>query len=193
MGFASHTSMKTSIAAKLTLIALFIALPVSSAISGELSTVINGKSFHLNASEDWNEDNFGFGLEYEFASESRWKKVVMANGFRDSNEQMSYMAGGGIHRNLFQTRHLRGLYLDAGLNAFLMTREDVNDNRPFPGALPSLTIGNRYLGFNLSYLPKTVVEKIYDSRMRDESIKGIVFVQFKVRVGEIFAANHSSQ
>ncbi len=181
--------MKLSIAARLTLVAVFVSVPMSSALSGELSTVINGKSIHLNAAEDWNEDNFGFGLEYQFATESRWKTIVMANGFRDSNEKMSYMAGGGLHRNLFATDYFQGLYLDAGVNAFLMTREDVNDNRPFPGALPSVTIGNRYMGFNLSYLPKTAVEKLYDAHMMDESLTGILFVQFKVNVGQLLAAN----
>ena len=62
----------------------------------------------------------------------------MANGFQDSNEDMSYMVGGGLHRNLFATDRLRGFYVDAGLNAFVMTREDVEDGSPFPGILPTL-------------------------------------------------------
>ncbi|MDH3266117.1 MAG: hypothetical protein OEM25_04040, partial [Gammaproteobacteria bacterium] len=123
----------------------------------------------------------------QFATQSRWKKVVMVNGFRDSNEEMSYMAGAGIHRTLFSTDRLNGFYLDAGINAFLMTRKDVNDNKPFPGALPSLTVGNRYAGLNLTYLPKQAVEKLYDARMEDETISGIVFLQFKVNVGKIMA------
>jgi hypothetical protein len=104
----------------------------------------------------------------------------MANGFQDSNEDMSYMAGGGLHRNLYETDRLRGFYVDAGLNAFLMTREDVDDGRPFPGILPSLTLGNRYVGMNLTYLPKQAVEKFTSARMQDESTSGIVFLQFKV-------------
>jgi len=179
--------MKILNAASFTLISLLITLPLSSAIGGELSTVFNGKSIHVNASEDWNDDNYGLGLEYQFATQSRWKKVVMVNGFRDSNEEMSYMAGAGIHRTLFSTDRLNGFYLDAGINAFLMTRKDVNDNKPFPGALPSLTVGNRYAGLNLTYLPKQAVEKLYDARMEDETISGIVFLQFKVNVGKIMA------
>jgi len=106
----------------------------------------------------------------------------MANGFRDSNEEMSYMAGGGLHRNLFETDRLRGFYVDAGLNAFLMTRKDVNDNRPFPGILPSLTVGNQYVGFNLTYMPRQAVQKLYDKELADETISGIVFLQFKVNI-----------
>ena len=65
--------MKTVNAARLTLLALFIVLPLSSATAGEFSTVINGKSFHIGASQEWNEDNYGLGLEYTFKRESRWK------------------------------------------------------------------------------------------------------------------------
>lgn len=174
--------MKRISTARLALLVLCLALPVSPGIAGELSAVFNGRSYHIDAAEDWNEDNYGLGLEYEFTSQSRWKSRLMANGFRDSNDEMSYMAGGGLHRNLFATDRLRGFYIDAGINAFLMTRQDVNDNRPFPGVLPSLTVGNEYVGFNLTYLPRQAVEKLYDQQMSDESISGIVFLQFKVNI-----------
>lgn len=177
--------MKTVNAARLTLLALFLALPLASAAAGEFSTIINGKSFHIGASEEWNEANYGLGIEYTFKRDSRWKPQLMANGFRDSNEDMSYMVGGGLHRNLYDTDRLNGFYIDAGINAFVMTRSDVNGNKPFPGALPSLTVGNRYVGINLTYLPKVAVEKMYDSKMADESIRGIVFLQFKFNVSQI--------
>jgi len=156
------------------------------AMAGELSAVLNGRSFHIGAAEEWNENNLGLGVEYEFASESRWKTILLANGFRDSNESMSYMAGAGLHRTLFDTPRLGQFYVDVGINAFLMTREDVNGNRPFPGVLPSLTIGNRYAGINVTYLPVQAVEKLTAARMADESINGIVFVQFKVSVSRLF-------
>ena len=181
--------MKKLPIAVLTLCSMLSVLPVSSAMAGDINAIINGKSIHVGATEDWNEDNYGLGLEYQFATKSRWKKQLMVNGFRDSNEEMSYMAGGGIHRNLFATDRLHGFYVDAGINAFLMTRKDVNDNRPFPGALPSLAVGNRYMGFNLTYLPKKAVEKLYDARMMDETMSGIVFLQFKVGLSQLFSPN----
>ena len=174
--------MNARIAFTLTIVAVILSVGPQEAVGGELSAVINGKSFHLGASKDWNEDNYGLGLEYQFNSKSRWKSRLMANGFRDSNEQMSYMAGGGIHRELYATERLNGFYVDAGINAFLMTREDVNDNRPFPGVLPSLTFGNEFVGMNLTYLPKKAVEEIYDQQMTDRSMSGIVFLQFKFSV-----------
>lgn len=168
------------LARRLALALIIAAVPFASALAGEFATVINGKSFHLGASQNWNEDNVGLGFEYQLRDSTRWKPILMANGFRDSNDAMSYVAGAGLHRNLLSTRRLSGLYLDAGLNAFVMTREDVNGNRPFPGILPSVTLGNRYAGINLTYLPKTAVEKAFDQQMRDDSIKGIIFLQFKI-------------
>lgn len=161
----------------------------STAMAGELSAVLNGRSFHIGAAEDWNENNLGLGVEYQFASQSRWKKILLANGFRDSNERMSYMAGAGLHRTLFDTSRLGDFYVDAGISAFVMTRQDVNGNRPFPGVLPSLTIGNRYAGINLTYLPVQAVEKLTGARMVDDSVSGIVFLQFKVSVSQLRPAD----
>jgi len=176
--------MNTSHCARLILGGLLTLLaPI--AMAGELSAVLNGRSIHIGAAEEWNENNLGLGVEYQFASESRWKKILMANGFRDSNEGMSYMAGAGLHRTLFDTHRLGNLYVDVGVNAFLMTRKDVNDNQPFPGVLPSLTIGNRYGGINVTYLPVQAVEKLTGARMVDGSISGIVFLQFKVSVNQL--------
>ena len=171
------------------LVAALLALTSTAAVAGGLSAVINGRSIHVDASEDWNENNTGLGLEYRLGGDSRWKKQLMVNGFRDSNDNLSYMAGAGLHRSLFSSERLHGFYIDAGVNAFLMTREDVNDNRPFPGVLPSLSFGNRYAGFNITYLPRKAVESVYDARMTDATISGIVFVQFKVDVSQLLPAD----
>lgn len=164
---------------------LLLALAAPSAMAGSLSAVINGKSIHVDATEDWNENNVGLGFEYQLPTTSRWKTQLMVNGFRDSNEEMSYMAGAGLHRTLFATERFNGFYVDAGINAFLMTRQDINGNRPFPGALPSLSFGNRYAGFNVTYLPAKAVESMTDVRMADDGTRGIFFVQFKVAVSQL--------
>lgn len=171
------------------LIALLVAAPASFAWAGNVNAVLNGRSIHIDSTEEWNENNVGLGLEYEFRSNSRWKKQVMVNGFRDSNEDMSYMAGAGLHRNLFASDALNGFYVDAGINAFVMTRQDVNDNRPFPGAVPSLTFGNRNFGMNLTYLPVKAVEKLLDASMLDDTASGIFFLQFKVNVNQLLPRN----
>lgn len=168
---------------------LLTALPAAPATAGKANAVINGVSYHVNSTYDWNEENLGIGFEYEFGDDSsdtsKWKKIVMVNGFRDSNEEMSYMAGGGLHRQLFYTERLSGFYVQAGVNAFIMTRDDVNNNRPFLGALPSLTVGNRNLGFNLTYLPKQAVQSMADVKMVDPTMSGVLFMQFKISIDQL--------
>jgi len=164
------------------LILMFVATP---AVAGQLHLLINGKSFHVDSDYDWNEDNVGVGIEYEFDSRSRWIKIAMANGFRDSQNDMSYMAGVGLHRRIFATDRFAEVYVNIGINVFLMTRKDINDNRPFPGALPSLTVGNRYGGINLSYVPKKVVHDFAKADIADPDINGVFFLQIKIRLDEL--------
>jgi hypothetical protein len=166
-----------------TAIGLVLALASAPAAqAGQWSAVLNGKSYHLGSSYDWNESNYGAGIEYQFASASRWKTVVMANGFVDSTENMSYMAGGGLHRRMIESERYADFYIDLGINAFLMTRDDYEDGRPFPGVLPSLSVGNRHMGINLTYLPKVAVEKLTNATINDPSLSGIMFLQFKFSV-----------
>jgi len=166
-------------------IVLLATLPVTTAFAGDLSLVINGRSHHFDSSYEWNENNYGLGLEYQFETTSRWKRIVMANGFTDSNDRMSYMAGAGLHRRLLETDRLAGFYIDAGINAFIMTREDYNDNNPFPGLLPSLSFGNRYGGFNLTYLPGEAIQDMVNADFVDPTISGVLFVQFKLSLSQL--------
>ncbi len=164
---------------------LLLLLAFSPAHAGNINAVLSGKSYHLDASHDWNENNTGLGIEYEFEQTGAWKTVAMANGFRDSTNTMSYMAGAGLHRRIYETDQLAGFYVYAGINAFLMTRDDVNNSKPFPGLLPSLSVGNRKVGFNLTYLPKQAIETMTDSYVTDPTVTGIVFLQFKVRLDQL--------
>jgi len=160
-------------------------LAASPATAGKTSAVVNGKSFHFNSSYNWNENNYGFGLEHEFEQKSAWKWVAMANGFRDSTDNMSYMAGAGLHRRLYETDKLAGFSIYAGINAFLMTREDVNGSKPFPGVLPSVTIANDKVGLNFTYLPRKAVEETMDAQIVDPTISGILFMQFTVNLDQL--------
>lgn len=157
----------------------------SRADAGESHLVINGRSYHIDSTYNWNEDNLGLGLEYQFKQESAWRRIAMANGFRDSTDVMSYMAGFGLHRRLYETNRFGGFYVYAGLNAFVMTRDDVNSGELFPGILPSLSVGNRGFGVNLTYLPRQAVQETTSSHVVDPTISGIVFMQFKVNMSQI--------
>jgi hypothetical protein len=167
--------------------ALILATLSTPADASKTHLVINGKSIHVNSDYDWNEDNYGVGVEYEFETHSRWIKTAMANAFLDSEENMSYMAGFGLHRRLLMSERYAGLYFDAGLNLFVMTREDVENNRPFPAVLPSMTVGNRYGGINLSYIPKKFVHDVGHANVVDPNIGGIIFLQAKIRMDAFFS------
>lgn len=148
---------------------------------GKWDVVLNGRAVHMHASREWNENNWGLGVEREFSSTSRWVKVALANGFRDSMDHLSYMAGGGIKRRfrLFDDR----FYIDLGAIGFVMTREDVNHNAPFPGVLPALTLGTKHVAINVTYLPERAVDGLTNANRRDPTLNGILFIQCKLDVG----------
>ena len=66
-----------------------------------------------------------------------------------------------------------------------MTRDDVNGSKPFPGILPSISIGNDNVGLNLTYLPKKAVEEITNSTVLDPTLSGILFLQVKVSMEQL--------
>lgn len=140
--------------------------------------VLNGRAIHLNAEQQWNEDNWGLGLEREFNTEGRWIRVALANGFKDSVGEPSYMAGGGVKRRFRVVSD--NFYVDIGVVGFLMTREDVNGNKPFPGALPALTIGGKRIALNITYMPDAVVDRITHANLQDPKMEGVLFLQLKL-------------
>ncbi len=159
-------------------------LSATAAYADDWNLLLNGKAIHLNASRDWNESNFGLGIEREFDSGSRWVKLAMANGYRDSDDNMAYMAGGGIKRRFGLGPLLAPeWHVDLGVIGFLMTREDVDDNRRFPGALPVVSVGNGQIAVNMTYVPTSVVEDTIPLRVHDESVDGVLFLQFSFDLG----------
>ena len=145
---------------------------------GGWDVVLNGRSVHMNAAYKWNEDNWGLGIEREFASSSPWIKVALANGFKDSMGDPSYMAGGGLKRRFWV--HSDDFYVDLGAIAFVMTREEVKHNKPFPGILPAATFGFKRVALNLTYLPESVVNRVTSSKKYDPSMEGVFFLQLKL-------------
>lgn len=140
--------------------------------------VLNGRSVHVNAAHDWNEENWGLGIEHEFNGDGRWVKVALANGFKDSAGEPSYMAGGGLKRRfrLFSNH----AYFDVGVIGFVMTRADVNHNQPFPGALPAVTFGLKRVAVNVTYLPEAAVDRVTDAQLVDPKMNGVFFIQLKL-------------
>jgi hypothetical protein len=159
--------------------------------------VLNGRAVHMNATHEWNEDNWGIGIEREFAATGPWVRVALANGFSDSMGNPSYMAGGGIKRR-FRMGRSEDFYVDLGGIAFLMTREHVNGDRPFPGVLPAATFGFKRVALNMTYLPEAIADRVTHSRTYDPTMHGVFFLQLKLdaslfglgnRNGPFFARN----
>ena len=82
-----------------TIASSFALRPAEGQSEGGWDVVLNGRAVHMNASGDWNEDNWGLGMEREFASSSPWVKVALINGFEDSMGDPSYMAAGSSPGN----------------------------------------------------------------------------------------------
>jgi hypothetical protein len=167
--------------------------------AGQWDIVLNGRSVHVDADRDWNESNYGLGIEHEFNPEARWVKVALGNGFRDSDDRMSYMGGGGIKRRFRLPLGQGRVHMDVGAIGFLMSRQDVNQNQAFPGVLPAFSVGTRDFSINLTYLPGQFAEQFTGARTADPSLDGIFFMQFKLNArlfgfggnarGAAFAAN----
>jgi hypothetical protein len=150
---------------------------VSIQAQGDWDVVVNGRAVHVGAKKPWNEQNWGLGFEREFDSSGRWVKVALANGFKDSLEHPSYMAGGGIKRRFLFSDDL---YVDVGVVGFFMTRKDVDHNRPFPGALPAVTFGSKRVAVNVTYMPDIVVDRVTNVKLRDPDMDGVFFIQLKL-------------
>jgi antimicrobial peptide resistance and lipid A acylation protein PagP len=124
-----------------------------SAHADELGLVLNGRAIHLDPPKKLNEANWGLGLEYNYTKRAGWVPFLTASGFKDSNDNPSYYAGGGIKKRFTLSRGAYGTYVDAGAVAFLMTRENYQNNQPFPGILPVLSVGMNRLALNVTYVP----------------------------------------
>lgn len=132
---------------------VFSSLVVGIARADELHLLVNGKAIHINPppGSNLNEENWGAGVQYDWAPrDGKWVPFATASGFRDSNRNPSYYAGGGV------LRRFQGdvLHADIGIVGFAMVREDFKHNRPFPGVLPAFSAGTERISVNMTYIPK---------------------------------------
>ena len=149
-----------------------VVLTSAPARADQWSLLINGKAIHLEElpGTDLNEDNWGAGVQYDFdMTKGKWVPFVTASGFKDSNENPSYYAGGGTVRRFSFGKEKNSLHLDAGVVAFLMIRKDFMSGDPFPGILPVISFGTDRVALNVTYIPKV-----------DPKMVPIVFFQLKI-------------
>ncbi len=155
------------------------ALVSTGAQAGDLSLLINGKAIHIDppANKNYNENNWGAGIQYDFdaiGQNKNWVPFATISGFKDSLKEPSYYAGAGLVRRYVPLSSYDALHVDAGLVAFFMTRKDYKDNQPFFGMLPVLSVGNQRVAINMTYVPKV-----------DPKMVALVFIQLKVTLGAI--------
>ena len=142
------------------------------ATADELSLLINGKAIHFDAAnKNFNEKNWGAGFQYDWAPVNQhWIPFAMASGFKDSNRNPSYYAGGGMMRRY----QFNGLHFEAGAIGFLMIRKDFNNDRPFIGVLPAFSVGTKRIAVNMTYIPKVEPKAV-----------PLVFFQLKINLSNL--------
>lgn len=142
------------------------------AVADELALVINGKAIHLKDG-NYNEENWGLGINYDFAERDNWVRFVHGSTFKDSSNHTSNYLGGGTKRRFHLETDLDGWHADVGVIAFLMTRQDYHNNNPFPGALPFVAVGKGWFTLNATYIPSISPKHV-----------PLLFFQAMVRIAE---------
>ena len=125
--------------------------------AGETSLLINGHAHHISppANTNFNERNWGFGLQYDYdRTPDNWMPFLAASGFKDSERNMSYYVGGGLQYRIDVAPSLDNLHVGLGGIAFLMKRKTFKNNDPFFGVLPAFTVGTDHFALNITYVPK---------------------------------------
>lgn len=156
------------------LLVLLALICIAPAQADQWSLLLNGKAVHLDppAGTNYNEENWGAGIQYDFnMTKSKWVPFVTASGFKDSNRNPSYYAGGGaLYRFAFGPEE-SAVHLDAGAVVFLMIRKDFMGDDPFPGVLPVVSLGVDRIAVNMTYIPRV-----------DPKMVPILFFQLKIGI-----------
>ncbi|MCF6324255.1 MAG: hypothetical protein L3J89_08035 [Gammaproteobacteria bacterium] len=139
------------------------------------SLILNGKSIHERQPKkgSFNEKNWGLGLQYDYEIyKGHWQPYLTASIFKDSFEQNSFYAGGGVMRRFSLDDLYEDLHFSAGVVGFVMTRKDYYNRRPFLGALPAFALGTDKVALNISYVPKV-----------EPKLVPLWFIQLKISFG----------
>lgn len=121
-------------------------------MADSLNLIINGKALH-EEKKNYNEENLGLGFEYNFEEKDNWINFINGGFFKDSLKNNSNYLGGGTKRRFLLTDDKDGWHIDAGITAFLMTRKNFKNGKPFFGALPYASIGTDRFALNATYIP----------------------------------------
>lgn len=113
------------------------------------------QTYHLRSAYDrgkidhYKENPLGFGFGRSKYEDGVWHGLYVM-GFQDSHFKPSYMAG-YVHQWLWQPS--KDWRVGGGLTAFLMTRADIGHYTPFPGILPTASIGYKNVSIETTFVP----------------------------------------
>ncbi|MBL1261122.1 MAG: hypothetical protein COB33_011380 [Thiotrichaceae bacterium] len=159
------------------LLAMLFLLASQAVTADGYSLILNGKSIHKEEpkKDSFNEKNWGFGLQYDYKIyQGHWQPYLTTSIFKDSFEENSFYAGGGVMRRFTLNKIHPSLNFDAGLVGFVMSRKDHNNRRPFLGVLPAFSFGTDKVALNISYVPKV-----------EPKLIPLWFIQLKISFGNV--------
>lgn len=117
-----------------------------------------GVSHHFDRDQNFNENNFGIGVEYEFNKDLSVAVGQYRNSIRNTSHYAA-LAYTPLHAGPFSF----------GVAAGAIDGYYFNDGGIFPMAMPMATYETKYFGVNALYVPKV------------KDVSSVVGVQFKVR------------
>ena len=145
---------------KLILLFCLAFLNVSSLSARELGLNIYGLSYHFDRQTkngtDFNELNFGLGLDYPFANIKKFGFSFEAGLYKDSLRNIARYAGFNVEYHIIR----RSVQLRVMLAAY--RSDSVSDDLIYP-LIPGLTFRHKRLSFNFVYLPEFPGINVYDS------------------------------
>ncbi len=138
---------------KSVLFLLALALLANFSVSAdELQVIISGRAIHMG-SNNQNENNYGIGLQYDFINHRRWIPTINLASFKDSNDNTSRYIGAGMKRRFKLRSGQQRMNFDLGAAGLVMKRPGYNNDTPFLGALPFISLSNDWGGINATYVP----------------------------------------
>lgn len=120
-------------------------------------------SYHYDKSQNFNNNNLGFGAEYRFSTVAS----VAVGGFKNSDRTHSNYVG--VYWQPIAVGVVRLGIVAGGFNGYQST----NNGGWFPALLPAATIEGDWLGANLFFIP-TVGDRVH----------GAISLQIKLKVFE---------
>lgn len=118
-------------------------------------------SYHYDKSQNFNDNNIGFGAEYRFSNVAS----ITAGGFKNSNSAHSNYVG--IYWQPIAIGPFNLGIVGGGFNGY----PSANNGGWFPAAFPALTIEGKWLGANMFFIP-TIGDRVH----------GAISFQLKLKV-----------